>query len=54
MNSLFIVDFQQTMQRDYGLNLSQNHINSITVEMLRDIESGNMDQINKIIEYLKI
>ena len=54
MNSMFMSDFQQTMQREYGLKLSQNHIKSITIGMLRDIEKGNMDQISKITEIGKI
>ena len=43
MNSMFMSDFQQTMQRDYGLKLSQNHIKSITIGMLRGLESGNVE-----------
>ena len=48
MNSMFMSDFQQTLQRDYGLKLNKNHIKTITIGMLRDLEAGNVgsDQQN--------
>ena len=54
MNSMLMADFQLAMQKDHGLKLSQNQVKSITVGMLRDIEMGNMDQLKKVTESMKI
>ena len=49
MNSLFIAEFEQNMQRNYGIKMNQNQIKNISVGILKEIDIGNLDNLKTLI-----
>ena len=53
MESMFAVELQQEMERDFNMTLSLNQVKTITVGLLKDYERGNMNTIRENIEDMK-
>ncbi|CAG2109550.1 unnamed protein product [Medioppia subpectinata] len=53
IESMFAVELQQELYREYNVKLSINHIKSITVKMLKDYERGSEEQIRKHLDEVK-
>ena len=51
MESMFSINFQQTLSTEYGIKLSLAHIKSITVGLMKDFEEGNLDKLRTYSEY---
>ncbi|CAG2104159.1 unnamed protein product, partial [Medioppia subpectinata] len=54
LESMFAVELQQELEREWNINISLNHIKSITIGMLKDYESGNMGAVKKHLDELKL
>ena len=50
MNSMFITDFQQALEKDYDIKLSQKEIRSLTIGMMKEFEAGDVDKLRKFAE----
>ncbi|XP_054161233.1 fatty acid synthase-like [Oppia nitens] len=52
MESMFAVELQQGLERDYKIKLTMNDIKSITVRHIKEFETGRVDQFKKFAEEL--
>ncbi|CAG2172487.1 unnamed protein product [Oppiella nova] len=53
MESMFAVELQQELEREWNMKISLNQVKSITIGMLKDYESGNVSNVKKHIDHLK-
>ena len=54
MESMFAVELQQGLERDYGIKIALNDVKYITIKLLKDFESGRIEELKKYSEELKI
>ncbi|CAG2167187.1 unnamed protein product [Oppiella nova] len=50
---MFAVELQQEMEREWNMKVSLNHVKSITIGMLKEYQSGNLDNIRKHMDEIK-
>ena len=53
MESMFAVELQQEMEREYNTKFNINHIKTITVGLLKEYEAGKTEYIGKYIDGMK-
>ena len=53
LESMFAVELQQELEREYNMKISSNHIKTITVGLLKDYENGNVNICKHYIDELK-
>ena len=53
MESMFAVELQQELERQWNMKLSLNNVKNITVKMLKDYDSGKMDNLKNFIDEAK-
>ncbi|CAG2177075.1 unnamed protein product, partial [Oppiella nova] len=54
LESMFAVEFQQEMEREWNTKVSLNHVKSITIGMLKEYQSGKLDNIKKHVDDMKL
>jgi thioesterase domain-containing protein len=54
MESLFAVEMQQGLERDYEIKLSLNEVKNITVKEMKDFQSGNKQILTDLSKKLKL
>ena len=54
MESIFAVELQQGLERDYGIKIALNDVKFITIKLLKDFESGRIQELKRYSEELKI
>ena len=47
MESMFAVELQQGLDRDYDIKLSLNDVKSITIKLMKDFEEGKVNKLRK-------
>src|ERR1700761_5395932 len=53
MESMFAVELQQGLEREYDIKVTLNDIKNITVGMMKDFESQKVDDVKKFSKDLK-
>ncbi|CAG2169075.1 unnamed protein product [Oppiella nova] len=53
LESMFAVELQQELEREWNMKVSVNQVKSITVGMLKDYEAGNVGELKKHVEDIK-
>ena len=53
LESMFAVELQQELEREFNVKIGLNHIKSIEVGMLKDYEAGKMEKIEGYLNELK-
>ena len=53
LESMFAVELQQELEREYNVKMNINHIKTITVGLLKDYENGKTEHIKKFIDEIK-
>ncbi|CAG2105122.1 unnamed protein product, partial [Medioppia subpectinata] len=53
LESMFAVELQQELEREWTIKVSLNHVKSITIGMLKDYEMGNIANVKKHLDELK-
>ena len=53
LESMFAVELQQELQREYNVRISINHIKTITVGMLKEYELGKTENVKKYLDDVK-
>ena len=53
MESMFAVELQQGLERDYDIKVSLNDIKSITVKLMKEFEAGKVEELRKFSEEVK-
>ena len=53
LESMFAVELQQELEREYNMKMNINHIKTLTVGLLKDYQSGKTEYIKQYIEGLK-
>ena len=53
LESMFAVELQQELEREYNMKININHIKTITVGLLKDYENGKTEYIGKYIDGMK-
>ena len=53
LESMFAIELQQELEREYNMKIGINHIKTITVGLLKDYESGKTEVIKQYIDELK-
>ena len=53
IESMFAVDLQQELEREFNITIGLNYIKLITVRMLRDYEEGKLHYVHQFINDLK-
>jgi acyl carrier protein len=54
MESMFAVELQQGLERDYDIKLTLNEVKNINVKDLKDFQSGNKQNLNDLSKNLKL
>jgi acyl carrier protein len=54
MESMFAVELQQELEREFNITIGLNYIKLITIKMLKDYEAGNVEEIHQFINEMKI
>ncbi|CAG2105515.1 unnamed protein product [Medioppia subpectinata] len=54
MESMFAVELQQGLEREYDIKLTMNDIKSVTVKHIKDFESGKVEEFKKFTEEIRI
>jgi acyl carrier protein len=54
MESMFAVELQQGLEREYGAKLTLNDIKNITVKQLKDFQSGKKEVLTELAKNLKL
>src|SRR6185437_15410965 len=47
MESMFAVELQQGLERDYDIKVSLNDIKNITIKLMKDFEAGKVEELRK-------
>ncbi|CAG2108345.1 unnamed protein product [Medioppia subpectinata] len=53
MESMFAVELQQGLERDYDIKVSLNDIKSVTVKLMKDFEAGKVEELRAFSEEIK-
>ena len=53
MESMFAVELQQGLERDYDIKVSLNDIKSITIKQLKDFEVGKQEELRTFTEQIR-
>ena len=53
MESMFAVELQQGLERDYDIKVSLNDIKAITVKLMKDFEAGKVEELRKYADEVK-
>ena len=53
MESMFAVELQQGLERDYDIKVTLNDVKNITIGMMKDFESGKVDEMRGYAEEAK-
>ena len=53
LESMFAVELQQELEREYNMKMNINHIKTITVGLLKDYEAGKTQLIKQYIDEMK-
>ena len=53
MESMFAVELQQGLEREYDIKVTLNDIKNITIGMMKDFESGKVDEMKKFATDIK-
>ena len=54
MESMFAVELQQGLERDYDIKVSLNDIKSITIKQLKDFEAGKQEELRSFAQQIRI
>ena len=54
MESMFAVELQQGLERDYDIKVSLNDIKSITIKQLKDFEAGKQEELRSFAEQIRV
>ncbi len=54
MESMLAVELQQSLEREYEINLTLNQIKKITVRQMKDFQNGNKEEMKKIAKDFKL
>jgi thioesterase domain-containing protein/acyl carrier protein len=54
MESMFAVELQQALERDYDIKLSLADIKTITVKQVKEFQSGNKEEIKNLSKEIKL
>jgi thioesterase domain-containing protein/acyl carrier protein len=54
MESLFAVQFQQDLEREYNVKMTLNDIKNVTVKQLKDFQNGNKDVLRQTVDEVKL
>ena len=50
MESMFSINFQQTLNAEYGIRLSLARIKGINIGLMKEFEAGNLENLRKYSE----
>jgi len=53
IESMFAVELQQELEREWNMKVTLNQVKSITIGMLKDYEAGNVGEIKKHLDDIK-
>ncbi|CAG2170596.1 unnamed protein product [Oppiella nova] len=53
LESMFAVELQQELEREWNMKVTLNQVKSITIGMLKDYESGNISNIRRHLDDIK-
>ena len=53
MESIFAVELQEGLERDYGIKIALTDVKFITIKLLKDFESGKVSELKKYSEEIK-
>ncbi|CAG2181635.1 unnamed protein product, partial [Oppiella nova] len=53
MESMFAVELQQGLERDYDIKVSLNDIKNVTIKMVKDFEAGKTNELKMFTEELR-
>ena len=53
LESMFAVELQQELEREFNMKMNINHIKTITVGLLKDYENGKTEYIKQYIDEMK-
>ena len=53
MESMFAVELQQGLERDYDIKVSLNDIKNVTIKMMKDFEAGKIEELRSFSEEIK-
>ena len=53
LESMFAVELQQELEREFNITIGLNYIKIITIRMLKDYEAGNIDDVHQFIADMK-
>jgi hypothetical protein len=54
MESIFAIELQEGLERDYGIKIALTDVKYITIKLLKDFESGKIHELKRYSEELKI
>ncbi|CAG2105028.1 unnamed protein product, partial [Medioppia subpectinata] len=54
LESMFAVELQQSLEKEWNINVSLHNVKSITIGMLKDYESGDPDVVKKFLDEIKV
>ncbi|CAG2117531.1 unnamed protein product, partial [Medioppia subpectinata] len=54
MESMFAVELQQELEREWNIKMSINHVKNITIKMLKDYEAGRVENIKRYVDDVKV
>ncbi|CAG2109741.1 unnamed protein product [Medioppia subpectinata] len=54
IESMFAVELQQGLEREYDIKVSLNDIKNITIGMMKDFEAGKVDEMKKFADEIKL
>ena len=53
MESMFAVELQQELEREFNITIGLNYVKLITIRMLKDYEEGNFEDVHQFINDMK-
>ncbi|CAG2178868.1 unnamed protein product, partial [Oppiella nova] len=53
LESMFAIEFQQGMEKEWNMKFTLNHIKSITIGMLKEYQDGDLSKVQKHMEEIK-
>ncbi|CAG2171557.1 unnamed protein product, partial [Oppiella nova] len=53
LESMFAIEFQQGMEKEWNMKFTLNHIKSITIGMLKDYQDGKLSKVQKHMKEIK-
>ncbi|XP_054160820.1 fatty acid synthase-like [Oppia nitens] len=54
LESMFAVELKQELEREYNIKMSLYHVKNITVRLLKEYESGRVEDFNRYVQEIKV